>query len=306
MNDEYPGTDDPRGKSRTNLIVIGVAGGLVVLLAVLWFLSGNRNPDQDRLSNPQVEQTAEQDQSKRCSANATFDLVKRELFRRAAEVRGNNEPGYEQIAAAASIRVENPVLEGEEQAATLDCSGTFYLGLPPGVVAPGNKNNLTADLDYTISNDAIVLRNADAMISSLAALTRIEAPPPAMGSENNATEPAQPANDVANAPPASVQPAPPAPARAGPSFNCARASTPSEDVVCQDSGLAALDVNMSAQYRRSLGAATPVQRQLLQSTRDRFLAYRDRCPNRQCIADAYVGRMREIRDIMEGRLTPAR
>ena len=41
-------------------------------------------------------------------------------------------------------------------------------------------------------------------------------------------------------------------------------------------------------------------------TRDRFLAYRDRCPNRQCIADAYVGRMREIRDIMEGRLTPSR
>ena len=40
---------------------------------------------------------------------------------------------------------------------------------------------------------------------------------------------------------------------------------------------------------------------LLQSTRDRFLGYRDRCPNRQCIADSYVGRMREIRDIMEGR-----
>ena len=40
------------------------------------------------------------------------------------------------------------------------------------------------------------------------------------------------------------------------------------------------------------------------ATRDRFLAYRDRCPSRQCMADAYVGRMREIRDIMEGRLTP--
>lgn len=306
MNDDYPGADDPRGKSRTNLIVVGMVAGLAVLLAVLWFLSGNRNPDQDRLSNPQVEQTAEQDQSKRCSANATFDLVKRELFRRAAEVRGNNELGYEQIAAAASIRVENPVLEGEEQAATLDCSGTFYLGLPPGVVAPGNKTNLSADLDYTVSNDAVVLRNADAIISSLAALTRIEAPPPAIGSETNTAEPAQPAGDVANAASASVQPTPTVPARAGPSFNCARASSPGEEAVCQDSGLAALDVNMSAQYRRSLATATPVQKQLLQSTRDRFLAYRDRCPSRQCIADAYVGRMREIRDIMEGRLTPAR
>ena len=47
-----------------------------------------------------------------------------------------------------------------------------------------------------------------------------------------------------------------------------------------------------------------MQRELLQSTRDRFLAYRDRCPTAQCIGDAYVGRMREIRDIMEGRWQP--
>jgi len=55
-----------------------------------------------------------------------------------------------------------------------------------------------------------------------------------------------------------------------------------------------------------LSAASPEQRALLQSTRDRFLGYRDRCPNRQCIADSYVGRMREIRDIMEGRWQPRR
>ncbi|HEX6603953.1 MAG TPA: hypothetical protein VF027_03615, partial [Sphingomicrobium sp.] len=71
-------------------------------------------------------------------------------------------------------------------------------------------------------------------------------------------------------------------------------------------GLAALDLNMSTQYRRALSSASPEQRRLLQSTRDRFLAYRDRCPNQRCMADAYVGRMREIRDIMEGRWQAAR
>jgi uncharacterized protein len=71
--------------------------------------------------------------------------------------------------------------------------------------------------------------------------------------------------------------------------------------VCSDGRLAALDVDMAAQYRRALSSADPEQRQRLQRTRDRFLAYRDRCPNRQCVADAYVGRMREIRDIMEDR-----
>jgi len=100
---------------------------------------------------------------------------------------------------------------------------------------------------------------------------------------------------------------PPAPGPSGrPSFDCANARTRGEIAVCQDSGIAALDVNMAAQYRRSLAVATPAQRALLQSTRDRFLAYRDRCPNRSCIADAYTGRMREIRDIMEGRWQPAR
>ena len=88
-----------------------------------------------------------------------------------------------------------------------------------------------------------------------------------------------------------------------PSFNCANARTSGENAVCGDSGLAALDVRMAGQYRRALSEAGPVQRQQLQATRDRFLAYRDRCPNRRCMADAYVGRMREIRDIMEGRLS---
>ena len=58
---------------------------------------------------------------------------------------------------------------------------------------------------------------------------------------------------------------------------------------------------MAAQYGRAVDQASPEQRELLRQTRDRFLGYRDRCPNRQCIGDAYVGRMREIRDIMDGR-----
>ena len=104
--------------------------------------------------------------------------------------------------------------------------------------------------------------------------------------------------------------------RAGPAIRrlsrSARASiatTPQskgEIAVCADSGLSALDVNMAAQYRRALASASPEQRASCSRTRDRFLAYRDRCPSRQCIGDAYVGRMREIRDIMEGRWQPAR
>jgi len=294
-------TEPVPGGSRVNLTLLALLGGIVVLLATLWFVSGNRSPDQDKLSNPQVEQRAETDSSKLCSAGATYDLVKRELFRRAAEMRGNNEPAYQQIATAAVVRVENPVMEGEESGSgAINCSGTFYLDLPPGVVAAGNRANLSAELDYTVTGGSVALRNADAMIASLASLTRVAQLSAAAPTVN----PAAPQENVAASVSANVQPGPATTAPGRPSFDCARAGTRGEIAVCSDSGLAALDLNMATQYRRSLVSASPLQKQQLQATRDRFLAYRDRCPNRQCMADAYVGRMREIRDIMEGRWQP--
>jgi uncharacterized protein len=70
--------------------------------------------------------------------------------------------------------------------------------------------------------------------------------------------------------------------------------------VCSDAGLAALDRNMAAQFGRAMNQAGSEERRLLEQTRTRFLRYRDRCPTRACIGDTYTGRMREIRDIMEG------
>jgi hypothetical protein len=294
-------TEPERGGSRLNPILLALFGGIVVLLVVLWFLSGNRNPDQDKLSNPQVEQPAQTEPGKACSASATYDLVKRELFRRAVEMRGNNDAAYDQIAAAAAVRVENPVMEGEDAGSgAINCSGTFYLDLPPGVVAAGNRANLSSELDYTIGREGVSVRNADAIVASLASLTRV-VEPPASTPPANLTGPEE---NVAASVSANVQPGPATSAPGRPSFDCARAGTRGEIAVCSDSGLAALDLNMSTQYRRSLTSASPQQKRQLQTTRDRFLAYRDRCPNRQCMADAYVGRMREIRDIMEGRWQP--
>ena len=301
---ETKGNDDGPGGFRMSATAAAlVAVAVLILLAAVWYLGANRNPDQDKLSNPQVEQQAEQaDSGKRCSARATYDLVKRELFARAAQQRGSEQETYTEIAAAAVLRVDNPVLENEDQASgALNCSGTFYLDLPPGVVASGGRHSLMADMDYTIQpagdgrGDAVLLRNADALIAALVTLTRISAPVPPDG---NAVAPEE---NVAAAQSANVVPGPATGSPGRPSFDCARAGTPGESAVCSESRLAALDLNMANQYRRALTAATPVQRQLLENTRERFLAYRDHCPTSQCMADAYVGRMREIRDIMEGR-----
>jgi uncharacterized protein len=69
--------------------------------------------------------------------------------------------------------------------------------------------------------------------------------------------------------------------------------------VCSDPALASLDRQMASQFYRALSTSSPGARLMLQRTRTRFLRYRDSCRSSECIADAYVARMREISDIAE-------
>ncbi len=69
-------------------------------------------------------------------------------------------------------------------------------------------------------------------------------------------------------------------------------------MVCSDSRLAAKDRAMSSLFYSALADADPTRRRMLRRTRDAFLAYRERCSSESCVAQAYDGRMNEIRDIM--------
>jgi hypothetical protein len=275
-----------------------------------------RNPDQDKLSGNEVGSTNASDPEKRCAAQATYDLIKRELFRRAAQVRGSDQASYDRLSAYAVLRMENPVMESQDKdTGAINCSGSLSVDLPPGVAVVGGRRNLMSDVDYTIqkaadgSGDVVLLRNADAIITPLATLSRTaQAQQPAATEATSGQVPQTgPAQTEAPAPATPAPPAAPAPqptatqpATARPSFNCANARTSGERAVCSDAGLAALDRNMSAEYGRAAAQADPEQRRLLEQTRNRFLRYRDHCPTRACIGDTYTGRMREIRDIMAG------
>ena len=298
--------DVQQSVQRFNPTLVALLVGVLVLVLLLWFLTGRSNPDQDKVANPQISQAEESDLGKRCSSRATYDLIKGELFRRAVQARGGDAGELGPVAAAAVVRMNNAVMEGEDQASgTVNCSGSLSLDLPPGVAVAGGAHSIMADVDYAIDRNGSLARlgNIDALVASLATLTQVAQPPVA---EDNVIAPEQPDANVAASVSANVQPGPATRYPGRPSFDCSKASTPGEAAVCSDSGLSALDLNMSTQYRRALAAASSQQKQALQSTRDRFLAYRDHCSNRQCIADAYVGRMREIRDIMEGRWQPPR
>ena len=302
-----------RPTRRLNRTVIALVGGLGILILLIAYFATSRDPDQDKLiDNGVIEAQPPATSEKLCSSKATYDLIKRELFRRAAQVRGSDQAAYGQLAAYAFVRMENPVMESEDSSTrSVNCSGSLSLDLPPGVAVVGGRRTLIAEVDYTIqpatdeSGQVVLLRNADPIITPLATLTRIAQPQnaspelneampePGLG-ELNVTAPVLPI-----APPAPQIPKPnPYPGR--PSFDCSQARSRGEIAVCSDTGLSALDVSMSRQYRRAVAAASPPDRELLEMTRNRFLAYRDRCRDRQCIADAYAGRMREIRDIMAG------
>ncbi|HSQ98410.1 MAG TPA: hypothetical protein VLM36_00670 [Sphingomicrobium sp.] len=294
-----------------------LVGGLIIVALLVAYLMTSRNPEQDKLTmNELARGTAPApDPAKLCASNATYDLIKRELFRRAAQVRGSDQDTFDRLSNYAVIRMENPVMESEDNStAAINCSGSLSLDLPPGVAVVGGRHTLTADVDYTIeraadgSGNVVLLRNSEAVVTPLATLARINQPQ--AEARTAPLEPAAPAEpqqqNVAAPAPANEVAAPKTSPVAAPGFDCSTARSKGEEAVCTDSGLAALDRNMTTQFRQAIAAATGDQRQLLRRTGERFIAYRDRCPSRSCMADAYVGRMREIRDIMEGRWQPPR
>ena len=301
---------------RLNPTTIWLLGGLLVLLLLIILLTGRNRAEQDRLADDQLNQTASAaDPEKRCSAQRTYELIKRELFRQAAEVRGSDEAAFNRLAGFAVLRMDAPSLTShDEESGAISCSGTLALDLPPGVAVAGGRRTLTANIAYSLrpaaegGGDRLVLTNADAIITPLATLARVGQPAEdPLAPLGNAIGPAviyAPGEEPEPAPPPGADPGPVA--GSNPSFNCGNARSRGELAVCNDPRLGALDRQMADQFNSALSRADAEQRALLQRTRDSFLSYRDRCGSSSCIADTYRGRMREIADIMAGRWSPPR
>ena len=213
MTEPQQRTDVSQPMRRLNPHLLILLGGVLILVLLLAYYASTRNPDQDKLKDAQVSETkAGGSAEKRCASQATYDLIKRELFRRAALMRGSDQAAYDKLSAYAVVRMENPVLESENgDTGAVNCSGSLSLDLPPGVAVVGGRHSLNADIDYTLqgaadgSGTVVLLRNADAVIAPLATLARTaQQEPPS-------TETASEGNEAATAEPTTVEP-PQAPA----------------------------------------------------------------------------------------------
>ena len=268
-----------------------------------------------------------------CSSPATYDRLKQVAFEQAVRIRNADPANLDTLATYSTVRMENPVVKSRDNALDVTvCSGRFVLDLPVGAERGfGGERRLSADIEYAAQMAAdgsglvYQIKGAEPIIYKLAAfdLKRQAYRAPATGAGVRTASQAAPGADLGEAAPAAalpervvrVEPAPPPPApqpratapdvrhatASNPSFDCRKARARSERMVCADPRLASLDRAMSSLFYSEMSNADGTTRAELRRSRDRFLAWRNRCPDESCVARAYEDRMAEIRDIAAGR-----
>lgn len=318
--------------------VLIALGALLIVLAAGFGLSlTNEKVPPGTPTKAEVAEARDEAVEEACASSGTYDRLKQVVFEEAVRIRNADPANLDQLATHSVVRMEQPVVKSRDEDLNVTvCTGRFVLELPPGAERGfEGERRLTADVEYAaqaaVDGSGLVyqMSGAEPIIYRLAAfdlqgqryqppgapaqpqLAEAEAPSvPGTRAEASAPAPQpEPAPPVRATPPgfdSAPRPAPvtrPAPqpqptANARPSFNCGAARTRSERMVCSSSDLARRDRAMSSQYYSALSEADTGQRRALRRTRDRFLAYRDGCGSEACVADAYDGRMMEIRDIM--------
>ena len=174
--------------------------------------------DDNFSANAAVETEAAAQPERLCAKAATYDKIKLELFRQAAEVRGRDQAAFDKIAAYSVVRVEEPVLRARDEALrTITCTARLALDLPPGLAVVGGRRSLVASIGYTVqpaadgSGEVVTLSGADPITVPLATLART-APPAAQ--PRPSTEPADPL--------------PPLPTRSRPAHRAERRGRPAQ------------------------------------------------------------------------------
>jgi hypothetical protein len=155
-----------------------------------------------------------------CRSPATADQIKRELFRRAAAIRGRDQAAFDRIAGASHMRINLPELrQADANLGTVRCQAWVELDLPPGLAVLDGRRNLMADIRYTVKPGAggkssVSVSNEGLIVTplvTLAQISRDDEPLPAP-----AVPPPAEAQPIDQPPPAPLPGPPPPRARVAP------------------------------------------------------------------------------------------
>ena len=242
-----------------------------------------------------------------CASSTVNDLVKRELFRRAALRRPDVEAQLREVETATVVRFAAK----EAESRSGDCGGWFSLDVPSDFAVDGGRTNLNADIAFGLTRAGASLRLAsltgdDRLVRSLASIGPAPKEPSPTEVEADTVISASnvPQRAAASAKP---RPAPFKPARvrqADASTPCAGVAGRTERMLCANANLALLDRQVSSFYRQSWSQADEQKRSELLRTRQSFDVRRDACSTSNCMTSAYVSRLRQISEIMAGRAQP--
>ncbi len=88
-------------------------------------------------------------------------------------------------------------------------------------------------------------------------------------------------------------------------FDCGKASTEVEKLICSDDELSKLDDGLNAAYLEAL-KRTDLKKQKIENQRQWLKNVRNACQNAQCIKTAYEIRLKELRSLLSDRTVPER
>src|SRR5688500_3378395 len=104
-----------RMRRHTPAVIAAMILGIIAIFAAATLLSRRDDADRDKLSAHELTAGGEEGPASKCGSNATYELIKRELFRQAADTRGSDIAAFDRIAASAAVRMERPVLTGRDE-----------------------------------------------------------------------------------------------------------------------------------------------------------------------------------------------
>lgn len=239
-----------------------------------------------------------------CAEPSATGLIKEELFRRAGEMRRADRALLNQAEQLSVVRIDPS--PKDSRGAVSSCTGWVALDLPPGLAVESGRTNLNAEVIYGLTGGDRALRlasltGADRLVRTLASV----GPAPKEPEQDKPIEPAQVAAVVRKArePVARAE-------RRIPDAQHAKAAqatsacggSKADQMICASGNLSSLDRQLTLLYRQSWNQADEKKRAALLGSRQRFNDRRAACGSPNCMTTAYLSRLKEISDIMAGRV----